>query len=290
MTDLIEARDIRQDYAGAFSLRVSHVSADRGTVLCLLGPSGAGKSTLLRILGLLERPGSGVVTFDGRVVGPRMLFQRRRTASSLQEQALLRGRAITNVEYGLRCRRVGRRAARVRAEQALAEVGLDGMEERSVTDLSGGQRQRVNLARVLAVEPEILLLDEPLALIDEPRRESLASGLREFTLRTGCATIWVTHDRAEALGVADRLALIDDGDLVEFGDAMRVFSQPSSEKAARLVGADNLIPGTIADSAGGLARINAGGFLIEAVSSLPEGSEVLVTIRPESIALWARRP
>lgn len=286
---ILEASRIRHSYE-ALRLDVDHVSVDRGAVLCILGPSGAGKSTLLRILGLLERPQSGEVRVAGQPAGPASLQARRKIAAALQASALWRGTVLHNVEFGLRVRGVGRRERRARAEAALATVGLEGLADRSGSELSGGQAQRVALARALAVEPEIVLLDEPLAHIDEPLRESLAIELQRFALRTGCATVWVTHDRAEALAVSDRVAVMHDGRVLQTGDAMEVFARPADERVAAVVGADNLIPGRVARSDRGLARIEASGMEIEATSDLPPGCDVLVLVRPEDLSVWTQAP
>ncbi|MGH9194467.1 MAG: ABC transporter ATP-binding protein, partial [Acidimicrobiia bacterium] len=197
MTAFLEAHNIHRSYGRALNLQVNEVSVGSGQVLSVLGPSGAGKSTLLRILGLLEAPDAGEISIQGKRVTHRSLRVRRRIATVLQSSPLWSGTVISNVEFGLRIRGVGGRERRALAEQALNEVGLAGLEERPVAEISGGQAQRVGLARALAVEPEMLLLDEPLAHIDEPLRENLAFDLRKYTQRTGCTTLWVTHDRAE---------------------------------------------------------------------------------------------
>lgn len=290
MTRILEARDIRRDYGKSLQLEVPAAGVGREEILALLGPSGAGKSTLLRILGLLERPDSGEILVDGKPAGPASVRTRRRMAAALQAPVLWKGTVIENVEFGLRVRGVGRRARRVRAEQALAEVGLDGLEDRPAGEISGGEAQRVGLARALAVEPEILLLDEPLAHIDEPLRESLAVGLRKFTGRTGCATVWVTHDRSEALSVSDRIGVMDQGSLIQIGAAMEVFSKPGGYRVARLVGTDNILQGRITQSDEGLARVEIEGRSFEAISPLPAGTDVFVLVRPEDVAIWAVPP
>lgn len=301
MTVLLEAHGIRRTYMGGaaffdgrgepiLELEVGELAVDRGRVLGMLGPSGAGKTTLLRILCLLERPDAGEVMVDGKPASVRSLRTRRRMAAALQSQVLWRGTVIDNAEFGMRMRGVGRRDRRARAEAALEEVGLAGIEGRSVSEISGGQVQRVMIARALAVEPEVLFLDEPLAHIDEPLRESLAVGLRQFTRRTGCATVWVTHDRSEALSISDEVAVIDRGKLAQWGPAMQVFARPADDRVARLVGADNILPGKVVSNIDGIAEIDVGGPVFEAMSSLPAGTEVFLLVRPEDLSVWLSIP
>lgn len=289
-TAALRISSIRHSYLAALKLNVDELALDEGTVLCLLGSSGAGKSTLLRIMALLERPESGSIEVGGRPATTRSLWARRRMAAALQSAPLWRGTASSNVEFALKARGVGRAERRVRSEESLAAVGLEGFGGREVTKLSGGQRQRVGLARTLALRPQILFLDEPLAHIDEPMRESLAMSLRRLTKEIGCATLWVTHDRSEALAVSDSLALIEGGSLVQVGNAMEVFSRPSGERAAKLVGADNLIPGRIEVNEEGLATIAVGAQRVTATTPIERGSQVLLLVRPEAITLSLEEP
>lgn len=285
MNAFLVAKNIRRSYGRTLDLQVAEVSVGAAEVLSILGPSGAGKSTLLRILALLEPPDAGEISIQGKKVSHRSLKSRRRIATVLQSSPLWTGTVISNVEFGLLIRGIRRRERRALAEGALNEVGLAGLEDRAVSQISGGQAQRVGLARALAIEPEILLVDEPLAHIDEPMREGLAYDLRKYTQRTGCTTVWVTHDRAEALAVSDRIAVIEEGIMLQSGGAMDVFSRPKDERVARLVGTDNLIAGTVATNLTGLAEINAAGELIEAPTTLHEGAEVLLLVRPEAVTI-----
>jgi molybdopterin-binding protein len=286
----LEGRRLRHRYGEGFRLEIESIGVDRGEVLSLLGPSGAGKSTLVRILGLLERPAAGEVLLDGQPRRPRNLEARRRLAISLQGAPLWRGKVLDNVTYGLEVRGVPPGERRRRAEAALETVGLEGFSGRPTSELSGGQAQRVGLARALAVAPEVLILDEPLAHIDEPHRETLAVDIRRFTEESGCAAVWVTHDRSEALATSDRVAVIVEGRCLQSGPSLEVFARPADERVARLVGAGNILPGRVRGGGGGVFEIDVGGAVIQAPGSLPDLTEVMVTVRPENVSVSKRPP
>ena len=291
MSVTVEGIDLRHRLGEIMTLETPSITAMPSEVLAILGPSGAGKTSLIRLLGLIDRPQRGEVRFDGRKVGPGNLSSRRRIAASMQQPVMWTATVAEEAEYGLAIRGIGRKDRAVRAEQALAEVGLEGFGSRQTSTLSGGEAQRVGLARAIACEPEVLILDEPLAHIDEPLRERLASTLRKFTLRTGCTTIWVTHDRAEALGMSDRMAVLEKGRMMQSGPTMQVFLHPQDEAVARLVGTDNIIKGKIVSSKDGLVEVNvSGGRTAQAVSDLKPGADVYLLVRPEEVLLFIEDP
>lgn len=286
----LEASGLRHSYRNSLQLVVDEISLSKGEVLCLLGPSGAGKSTLLRILGLLERPDAGVVKIDGMPATPRDLSSRRGIATAMQSATLWRGTVIENAEFGLRVRGIPRRERRPRAMKFLAAMGVEDLAARPATEISGGQAQRVALARALAVHPAILLLDEPLAHVDEPLRESLAFKLRRVVKDEGCAALWVTHHREEAIAIGDRIAVMSAGRLLQTGDPIDVFARPANEEVARTVGAENVLAGRVISTEEGLARIEVSGIQIEAMSPVPHGGEVLLLVRPENVLVWTTPP
>ncbi len=212
-----------------------------GELLSLLGPSGCGKTTLLRVVAGFEQPDSGRVVVHGRDVTPDPP-QRRPTAMVFQSYALFPTMTVGgNVEYGLRVRRVPKPERSRRVAEALARVDMGGLEDRPVAMLSGGQQQRVAVARALAVEPEVLLFDEPLSNLDVELRERTRAELRALQQRLGITSIYVTHDQEEALALSDHLGVMYQGRLVEYGTPRELYENPETAFVARFLGGANVI-------------------------------------------------
>lgn len=212
------------------------VTVDAGRVLAVLGPSGCGKSTLLRAVAGLQRLDAGRVSFDGDDV-TRVPTHKRDFALMFQDGQLFGHLDVAaNVAYGLARRGVGRAEQAARVGQLLDLVGLPGYEKRSPATLSGGQQQRVALARALAVRPRLLLLDEPLSALDRGLRERLSTDLRAILTAENATALFVTHDHGEALTVADDIAVMRDGRIVQHGAAREVWAAPSDEDTADFLG------------------------------------------------------
>lgn len=216
----------------------------------MLGPSGSGKTTLLRIMAGLEHADGGQVLF-GDEDATRMSVQSRRVGFVFQHYALFKHMDVfENIAFGLRVRRGNERWAeariRARVEELLALVQLQGLEQRYPTQLSGGQRQRVALARALAIEPCVLLLDEPFGALDAQVRRDLRRWLRELHERTGLTTVFVTHDQEEALELADRVAILNRGRIEQLDTPAMIYDKPASPFVYSFVGAVNRIPGVLA--------------------------------------------
>ncbi|ANC32320.1 ABC transporter ATP-binding protein [Isoptericola dokdonensis] len=237
----LSVRDLVVRYAarrGPGTTAVDGVSLDvaAGEVVALLGPSGCGKSSLLRAVAGLEPPAGGTVAFDGEDLAG-VPVHRRGFGLLFQDGQLFPHRDVgRNVAYGLEVLGVPRAERDVRVAELLDAVGLAGFARRAVTTLSGGQRQRVALARSLAPRPRLLLLDEPLSALDRQLRERLALDVRATLRDTGTTALFVTHDHAEAFTVADRVAVMDAGRLLQVGTRDELTSAPSSERVAEFLG------------------------------------------------------
>ena len=239
-------RDLSVSLGGAEVLASVSLEVPTGEVLAVLGPSGCGKSTLLRAVAGLERPDHGTVTVDGQDVS-RLPAYRRGFALMFQDGQLFGHLSVAeNVAYPLRLRRVPRRERAARVAELLELVGVPDLGERDPATLSGGERQRVALARALAVRPRLLLLDEPLSALDRDLRERLAADLRSILLRAGTTALLVTHDHDEAFAVADRMALLRAGRLVQDGTVEDVWRHPADAEAARFLGYARVLPADLA--------------------------------------------
>ena len=224
------------------SMRVlDHVSLDvaRGEMIALLGSSGCGKTTLLRAIAGFVLPESGAIRVEGRDIAG-LPPEQRGTAMMFQSYALWPHMTVAaNIGYGLRMRGWKKDAIAARVDEMLTLLQLEGFGPRAVTQLSGGQRQRVALGRALAVNPSLLLLDEPMSNLDYKVRLELRHELRALQQRIGITAVYVTHDREEALTLADRIAVIDAGRIIQCGAPEEVFHRPSSAFVAGFMGADN---------------------------------------------------
>ena len=213
----------------------------RGELVALLGSSGCGKTTLLRSIAGFVTPQSGCIRVAGRDISG-LPPEKRGTAMMFQSYALWPHMSVAaNIGYGLRMRGVARDAIAKRVDELLALMQMQGFASRSVAQLSGGQRQRVALARALAVDPALLLLDEPMSNLDYKVRIELRHELRALQKRIGITAVYVTHDREEALTLADRIAVLDAGRVVQYGSPEEIFHRPASAFVAGFMGADNAI-------------------------------------------------
>lgn len=281
---LLALEGVAVEAGGRTILQVERLQVEAGQIVAVLGPTGAGKSTLLRVAHLLERPARGTVRWRGEAIGwPAPLGLRRRITMAFQDPLLFAGTVEENVGYGLLVRGVdsGERARRVAA--LLELFGIAGLAGRQAGALSGGEAQRVALARALAPEPELLLLDEPLASLDEPIRARLRGDLVAILRRREVSCLWVTHDQGEALAVADRAAVLEGGRVVQVGPPPEVFYRPATPFVAGFVGTGNTLPGRVAAVRDGLVGVDLGGVEIEAVARLGVGARVLACIRPEEV-------
>ncbi len=273
-------------------LAVDHLAIPAGQVTALIGPNGAGKSTLLAVLQLLLTPDSGDLFLDGAPMRDNVLATRRRLAAAFQDPLLLSGSVLHNVEMGQGFRRVPRAGRRRRALHWLARFGVDHLARHNARALSGGEAQRVALARAFALEPDVLLLDEPFAALDAPTRAALIEDFAAIVRDARLTTVLVTHDRDEALRLADRVVVLIDGAIRQAGPPQEVFAAPADEEVAAFVGVENVWPATLVTAADGVATYalapHGPGALRLDVAAADPPRDGLVCIRPEEITL--RRP
>lgn len=245
---MLAIRDLTVRFDDAATPAVDSVSIDlpAGDVLAVLGPSGSGKSTLLRAVAGLEPVSAGSVSYDGVDLSD-VPTHRRGFALMFQDGQLFAHQSVAgNVGYPLRLRRTPARRVAARVAELLDLVGLPGFGDRHTTSLSGGERQRVALARALAVDPRLLLLDEPLSALDRGLRERLAHDLRDILVAAGTTALLVTHDQEEAFAVADRMALMRAGRVVGSGTVEEVWRNPADAEAARFLGYATVLEGPAA--------------------------------------------
>jgi len=280
-----EGVQVRRD--GQPVLDVSYLALHAGEILAVVGPNGAGKSTLLRVLGLLEAPGAGAIRWRGVPVvpGASTLPWRRRMATAFQDPLLCDATVAANVALGLRLRGERGDGADGRVAAWLERLGIAHLAARPARSLSGGEAQRTSLARALVLEPEVLLLDEPFASLDPPTREALLADLERILRQGRTTTVFVTHDRQEALRLGDRIAVLMGGRLAQLDRPEVVFAAPASEDVARFMGIETILPGRVLSRRDGLAMVDVGGITVEGLGDLPEGAPVLVCLRPEDVTL-----
>ena len=253
----------------------------RGEFVALLGPSGCGKTTTLRMIAGLVEPTAGRILLDGDDLTAKPVH-RRNIGMVFQNYALFPHMSVAdNVAFGLQMRGIAAGEIASRVAEALALVRLTGFEARRPKALSGGQQQRVALARALVIRPDLLLLDEPLSNLDAKLREEMRGEIREIQRRLGITTVFVTHDQAEALALADRISVMEKGRLAQLGTPEAVYERPATPFVARFVGRIN----ALAAAADGDGRLRIGGQPIPAGDLEPAGARVTVMIRPQHITL-----
>lgn len=262
-------------------------TVEQGEFFTLLGPSGCGKSTLLRMIAGFIAPSEGAIRFGDRDV-TKTPAHKRGIGMVFQNYALFPHMSVAdNVAYGLKLRKVDRAGRTPRIEKALQRVGLEGYGKRRIDQLSGGQQQRVALARAIVIEPEVLLLDEPLSNLDAKLREETRMQIREVQKSAETTAVYVTHDQAEAMAMSDRIAVLAGGRAHQIDTPQKVYNEPATAFVARFIGRSNVIPGEVVSLGTGTAVVRLGSGDIEvrrhATAAPAVGQAVEVSIRPESL-------
>jgi len=281
MTTLVYT-GVRKTFGPTVALQGLDLAVKPGELISLLGPSGCGKTTALRIAAGFEKADSGRVEVGGKDIS-HMAPHKRNMGMVFQSYSLFPNLSVaSNVEYGLKTRKLPKPECAKRVKEMLEIVQLSHLADRYPHQLSGGQQQRVALARALAIQPEVLLLDEPLSALDAKVRLSLRDEIRRIQTTLGITTLLVTHDQEEALGISDRIGVMSHGNLEQLGTPIEVYRHPSTAFVARFVGSMNELVGQSADGA-----INVRGVAVPtaAASAHPAGSAVKLLVRPEDLSL-----
>jgi ABC-type Fe3+/spermidine/putrescine transport system ATPase subunit len=268
--------------------RVDLAVAD-GELFTLLGPSGCGKTTLLRLLAGFYQPDSGTIRFGDRVVNGLPPYERR-IGMVFQNYALWPHMTVAdNIGYGLRLRKLPADEVRARLLEGLRKVNLVGFESRYPGQLSGGQQQRVALARALVLNPDILLLDEPLSNLDAKIRIQVRAEIRRLQQDLRITTIYVTHDQEEALSLSDRVAVMRDGHVLQVGPPKELYERPRTRFVADFVGTNNLVPGLVQGDGrrDGAVVVQTALGTLQAVAHGAVSGRCVLAVRPENVALGA---
>lgn len=281
----VEVADLTKKYGDILAVDGVNLKIHSGEFLTLLGPSGCGKSTTLRMISGLETPTEGTVYISGEDVTTTPANDRD-TSLVFQEWALFPHMTVgENVSFGLEMDDVPKAEREERVAAVLELVELPGTQDRNATELSGGQKQRVAMARALVREPDVLLLDEPLASLDRSLRQQMQVELKRIQEDIGVTFIYVTHDQEEALTMSDRIAVMNDGEIEQIGEPNDIYDHPTSEFVANFMGETNLLKGTVELDGADRTVITPDTEIRVEGSSVSDGESLTVTIRPERFAI-----
>jgi putative spermidine/putrescine transport system ATP-binding protein len=276
---------LRRSYGQVVALDGVDLTIEPGELVALLGPSGCGKTTTLRLLAGLEDANAGTITVADREI-THVPANKRDMGMVFQAYSLFPHMTVRdNVAFGLRLRRRGKTERHRRAMEMLELVGLTEQAGRYAHQLSGGQQQRVALARALAIQPQVLLLDEPLSALDAKVRAQLRDQIRRIQLEVGITTLFVTHDQEEALAIADRVGVMKDGRIEQLGPPTEIYSRPGTAFVAEFVGLTNRLGGEV-----GGGQVTVRGATLPLVDPQTPDGRVTALVRPEAVSVTASRP
>jgi tungstate transport system ATP-binding protein len=292
VSKILEIIGLEKKYNSGFSLKVEHLFTEENRILIMIGPNGSGKSTLIKLINLLERSDSGSIYLNDKLITGNdvdKIMIRKEMSTVFQEPLLFNTSVYNNILMGLEFRGKKISGSKEIFDYLIDKLKIKNLLKRNPRSLSGGEQQRVALARALILEPKLLLLDEPLANIDQISREELRNDLFDILRATGRSTIYVTHDRNEAMIIADSIAVINEGRIEQFGLKDEVFRKPASEFIAKFVGVETLIEGVVAEYKDNVCRIKVAGNkndIFAVAESADQGTKVTVAIRPEDVILY----
>ena len=278
---VLQLKNINKYFGKNHVIKNVDLNFEKGLFITFLGPSGCGKTTLLRMIAGFYEPDEGEILLNGKNIEKVPPYDRN-TAMVFQEYALFpHMNVFDNVSYGLRVKKKSKDEIEKRVKQALALMQLEGMEKRFPNQMSGGQQQRVAVARALVMNPEVLLLDEPLSNLDAKLRESVRVELRQIQQKMGLSTIYVTHDQSEALSMSDAIVVLKDGIVHQVGTPQEIYFEPKTAFVADFIGTTNLI--SLKGESGN--QVAYGGTVFTSSNPVKEGSEYVASVRPESAGL-----
>jgi len=282
----IELRNITKAYKSVTALSEINLKLEKGQFLTLLGPTGCGKSTLLRIVAGFVRPSSGEVLIDGKVIND-VPPNERQIGLLFQNYALFPHMTVEeNVGFGLHVRGWKRAACRAKIDEVLSLLAIDHLRKRYPAQLSGGQQQRTALARTLAIEPRVLLLDEPLAALDRKLKLEMQVELKKLVARVGITTICVSHDQDEALTMSDKIALMNKGRIEQYGEPLELYDRPLSSFAAGFLGKSNLLTGIASRHDDETLLFESKSFRIPLFETgISAGTALTIMLRPEHLLI-----
>ena len=278
---VLQLKNINKYFGKNHVIKNVNLNFEKGHFITFLGPSGCGKTTLLRMIAGFYEPDEGEILLNGKNIEKVPPYDRN-TAMVFQEYALFpHMNVFDNVSYGLRVKKKSKDEIEKRVKQALALMQLEGMEKRFPNQMSGGQQQRVAVARALVMNPEVLLLDEPLSNLDAKLRENVRVELRQIQQKMGLSTIYVTHDQSEALSMSDAIVVLKDGIVHQVGTPQEIYFEPKTAFVADFIGTTNLI--SLKGQSGN--QVAYGGAVFTSSNPVKEGSEYVASVRPESAGL-----
>ena len=281
--------NLHKRFGSVVAVQSLDLEIERGELVSLVGPSGCGKTTTLRIVAGLQQADAGTVILEGRdVTGDPP--SRRGMGVVFQSYALFPNMtAAENIAYGLEVRRQKPADVKRKVDELVELTQLGTAAARYPHQLSGGQQQRVALARALAIEPPVLLLDEPLSALDAAVRVSLRGEIRRIQRSLGIATLYVTHDQEEALSISDRVVVMREGRIEQQGKPEEIYAAPATEYVARFIGTSNRLRVTVRDARAGVVDWGGRSISIAGANGIPDGAEALLVVRPERVRVAPRR-